>query len=388
MAPRLTRRALGAAAIGTAAAFGQDKPAGETYRGALQGFENKVNAAEFDPVDWSRKRHATAPLRLTFRAKNRKEAEQWQRRLRAKLTEIIGGFPERGAPPEAQLLETTEFPRYTRERLVFETRPGVSLLAYALLPKTAAPHAAMICIPGHGRGVDDIVGIDEKGADRTNKSGYQHDFAIQAVEHGMAAIAIEPVGFGCRRDPIAKRRGAGNSSCQPAAGAALLLGETMVAWRVFDVMRTIDWIQTRKDLDASRVGCMGISGGGTITLFSAALDPRIQMAFVSGYLCTFRDSILSLSHCIDNYVPGILNWAEMYDVAGLIAPRALFAESGEKDNIFPIAAAKESFEKVRRIYDVFGAAAKTGHETFPNEHVFWGRQGLPFAAEQLRVAKT
>ena len=75
----------------------------------------------------------------------------------------------------------------------------------------------------------------------------------------------------------------------------------------------------------------GDFGGGTCTLFSAALDPRIQMAMVSGYLYTFRDSIFSLSHCIDNYVPGILNWAEQYDVAGLIAPRALFAESGEKD---------------------------------------------------------
>ena len=80
---------------------------------------------------------------------------------------------------------------------------------------------------------------------------------------------------------------------------------------------------------------MGISGGGTCTLFSAALEPRIRAAMVSGYLNTFRDCIMSVSHCIDNYVPGILNWAEMYDVAGLVAPRPLFAESGEKDDIFP-----------------------------------------------------
>jgi len=65
-------------------------------------------------------------------------------------------------------------------------------------------------------------------------------------------------------------------------------------------------------------------------LFSAALEPRIRAAMVSGYLNTFRDSVFSLSHCIDNYVPGILNWAEMYDIAGLIAPRPLFAESGER----------------------------------------------------------
>ena len=105
----------------------------------------------------------------------------------------------------------------------------------------------------------------------------------------------------------------------------------MIGWRVYDVMRAIDWIGTRKELDAAHVGCMGISGGGTCTLFAAALDSRIRAAMVSGYLNTFRECIMSVSHCIDNYVPGILNWAEQYDVAGLIAPRPLFAESGERE---------------------------------------------------------
>jgi hypothetical protein len=128
---------------------------------------------------------------------------------------------------------------------------------------------------------------------------------------------------------------------------------------------------------------MGISGGGTATLFSAALDPRIRVAMVSGYLNTFRDSIGSLAHCIDNYVPGILNWAEMYDIAGLIAPRALFVESGERDNIFPIAASVESFSKVRDVYKTFNATDRIEHEVFPGEHSFWGRRGIPFVARHL-----
>jgi hypothetical protein len=129
---------------------------------------------------------------------------------------------------------------------------------------------------------------------------------------------------------------------------------------------------------------MGISGGGTATLFAAALEPRIRAAMVSGYLNTFRDSVGSLAHCIDNYVPGILNWAEMADVAGLIAPRPLFAESGEKDNIFPIAASLESFTQVRGIYDVFGAADRVEHEVFPGEHSFWGRRGIRFSRAIFR----
>ena len=283
-------------------------------------------------------------------------------------------------------LETRAFPGYSREKIVFDSRPGVSVLAYLLLPANASrPAPVMICVPGHGRGVDDIVGIDEHGADRTDKAGYQHDFAIQVAEAGMAALAIEPMGFGCRRDPINTRQGLGRKACDPAAGGALLVGETMIAWRVWDVMRTIDYIATRAELDERRVGCMGISGGGTVTVFSTALEPRIRVALVSGYLNTFRDSIGSLAHCIDNYVPGILNWAEMHDIAGLIAPRPLFVESGEKDPIFPVRASIESYNEVKKIYTVFGVPDLVEQEVFPEDHQFWGKRGIPFLAKHMSV---
>src|SRR5262249_31767694 len=134
---------------------------------------------------------------------------------------------------------------------------------------------------------------------------------------------------------------------------------------------------------AGWVGCTGIWGGGTVTLFAAALEPRLQVAMVSGYLNTFRDSVGSLAHCVDNYIPGILNWAEMHDIAGLIAPRPLFVESGEKDNIFPIQASRESFEKVQSIYKVFDSAELVEQEVFPGEHSFWGKRGIPFLSRHL-----
>jgi hypothetical protein len=330
--------------------------------------------------------YAESPQQLRCQARSRAEGDAWQRTLRLKLTELLGGLPAERDPLEPVTLETRTFAGYRREKIVFNSRPGMSVLAYVLVPEHAkAPVATMICLPGHGRGVDDIVGIDEKGQARTDKPGYQHDFAIQVVEAGLAAVAIEPLAFGCRRDPINARRGLSANACQPSAGGALLVGQTMIGWRVWDVMRTLDYIATRGELDSARVGCMGISGGGTVTLFSAALDPRIRAALVSGYLNTFRDSIGSLSHCIDNYVPGILNWAEMYDVAGLIAPRPLFVESGEKDNIFPIKASIESFQNVQQIYRVFGAADRVEQEVFPGDHSFWGRRGIPFLARHLNA---
>jgi len=368
-----TRRDLAKAAVAGAALAPLAKAA-----------ETNVPKPEFDPVHWTLESYKEAPLKLTFSAQNKTEAEAWQRRFRAKLTELVGGFPHERVALQPETVETREFPGYVREKFVFHSRPGVAVAGYLLTPKNGKPpYAAVVCVPGHGRGVDDIVGIDEHGADRSDKVGYQHDFAIQVVEHGVAAVAIEPMAFGCRRDLANILKGPGQSSCQPSAGAALLLGQTMIGWRVWDVMRTIDWIEQRPELDSKRVGCMGISGGGTCTQFSAALDTRINAAFVSGYLNTFRDSIMSIAHCMDNYVPGILHWGESYDVAGLIAPRFLFSEGGEQDPIFPVAATRASFAKVKQVYEVFGVPERAGQEIFAGEHFFHGKEGLPFLVKAL-----
>jgi dienelactone hydrolase len=385
---KMSRRELGRLAAGLAAVqalpLDAQEAARASYEGALTGIEDRVTDRQFDPVVYTHDLFASAPRRLRFASKTRAEAEAWQRSLRAKVIELLGGFPSARSPLRPTVVETRSFPAYRREKIVFDSRPGTSVLAYVLLPvNAAAPAPTMICVPGHGRGVDDIVGIDEHGRDRTDKSGYQHDFAIQIAEAGLAAVAIEPMAFGCRRDPMNAKKGLSQKACEPVAGSALMLGETMIGWRVWDIMRTIDYIATRPELDANRVGCMGISGGGTATLFATAVEPRIRAAMVSGYLNTFRDSIGSLAHCIDNYVPGILNWAEMYDVAGLIAPRSLFVESGEKDNIFPIHASIESFTNVREIYRVFEAGDRIEQEVFPGEHSFWGKRGIPFLSKHL-----
>jgi dienelactone hydrolase len=366
---RMTRRELGLSAVAAAALANAKLP---------------VQEASLDPVRWTLDNYSAAPLRLTFKASNKIEAELWQQQLRAQITELLGGFPNR-TPLNPKGIEIRNFPTYRREKLSFESRPGVSVVAYLLTPTAkAAPHATVICIPGHGRGVDDIVGIDEHGHDRTVKQAYAYDFAIQAVEHGMAAVAVEPMGFGYRRDPLTIHEGGPKaSSCQPAAGSALLLGQTMIGWRVWDVVRTVDWIQTRPELDTNRIGCMGISGGGTCTQFASAIDTRIKAAFVSGYLNTFRDSIMSVSHCIDNYVPGILNWAENYDVASLIAPRYFFSEGGDHDPIFPAHATRAAFAKVKHTYEVFGIPERAQQQIFPGEHVFHGERGLPFLAASL-----
>jgi hypothetical protein len=86
---------------------------------------------------------------------------------------------------------------------------------------------------------------------------------------------------------------------------------------------------------------------------------------------------------MDNYVPGLLRYAEMWDIAGLIAPRAFFAESGTRDDIFPIDATRLSFKRAQEIFQVFGASERLELEVFEGEHQFWGKGAFEFLKKRL-----
>ncbi len=344
------------------------------------------NEQHFDTLTFSHQLYDEIPRELAFRATTIAEAEAWQQVLREKLIELVGGFPSTKCDLQPETLETHEFEGYTRETVLFQSRPNMTTYGYFLTPThvdISAPNATILCLAGHGRGVDDIVGIEEDGSMREEFGGYQNDFALQCLAHGYTVLAIEQFGFGHRRDAVARERGGGSSSCQPSAGAALLLGQTMVGWRVYDAMRAYDYLATRSEVDMNRLGIMGISGGGTTSFFTAAIDQRVKAAVISGYFNTFKDSILSISHCIDNYVPNVLQYAEMYDIAGLIAPRAMFVESGTEDTIFPIEATRASVERVKEIYKHFNAEDNLGFEVFEAGHSFYGVGAFEFLRQAL-----
>jgi dienelactone hydrolase len=343
----------------------------------------RVEDRQLDSRDFTLSVYDSITPSLGIRANDVGEARRWQGEARAKLVELLGGFPQR-VPLRAEVLERREMDGYIREKVVFQTRENLSAIGYLLLPAgRSGPVPAIVCIPGHGRGCDDIVGIEPDGTQRTEKAGYAKDFAIQAVEKGYAAFALEPLAFGHRRDAAARAGGPNEYSCRPAAGAAMLFGETMIGWRVWDVMRTIDYLETRPEVAADRVATMGISGGGTVSLFAGAVEERIGAAVVSCYFNTFRESIVSLSHCLDNYVPGLLRYMEMYDVAGLVAPRGLFAESGEEDRIFPVAGAREAFQRTLPIYRTLAAEERIGQEIFAGGHEFHGVGAFEFLGRVL-----
>jgi len=345
-----------------------------------------MSQLKLDSLDFSRFLYKQEKQSLAFQAKTAGQARRWQKTLRGKLKALLGGFPSKKIPLAPKVLRRKKFKEYTRETIVFQSRPGLDVYGHLLVPVGfKAPGPCVICLPGHGRGVDSICGVDAKGKMRSfgKWEEYQMDFALQCVAQGFAVFAVEQLGFGHRRDKAATKRGVGDSSCQPAAGAALLLGQTMAGWRVWDVIQSLDYLETRREIDPKRLAAMGISGGGTVALYAAASDSRLKAAMLSCSFNTFRDSIFSISHCIDNYVPEILKTAEMRDIAGLIAPRALFVEAGAKDDIFPLEATRRAYEETKRIFRLLGAENKIGLEVFKDEHRFWGKKAFEFLKRNI-----
>jgi dienelactone hydrolase len=153
----------------------------------------------------------------------------------------------------------------------------------------------------------------------------------------------------------------------------------MWAW---DLMRLADYVETRPECDARRLGCAGLSGGGLQTLWFAALDERVQCAVVSGYLYGYKDSLLKLAtNCSCNYVPHLWKLADMGDLAALIAPRPLLVETGTRDALNGERGAANVTEQLaitRQAYRLLGAPDRLAHDLFEGEHMWHGECALPW----------
>jgi pimeloyl-ACP methyl ester carboxylesterase len=132
------------------------------------------------------------------------------------------------------------------------------------------------------------------------------------------------------------------------------VGKCSIGIRAKDIVTLIDWISSRDEFDMDNLACMGLSGGGMMTMYASALDERIRRVLIAGYLTEMKGSILGVRHCGCNYVPHLAAWMDFPDITGLIAPRPLIAVTGKRDAIFPIDSFHAAAEKVRNVYAVMG----------------------------------
>ena len=178
------------------------------------------------------------------------------------------------------------------------------------------------------------------------------------------------------------------STCTPLNFAAISLGQTVTGMWTWDLMRLVDYVQTRDDCDSERIGCAGLSGGG-------ASDPvagqrwttAICAAVVSGYFYGYRDSLLDLnSNCGCNYVPGLWQAVDMGDLGALIAPRPLLVETGDEDPLNGARGMDNVNEQVaitREAYDLHDAGDCLVHDVQPGEHQWYGVTSEPWLLERL-----
>ena len=336
---------------------------------------------------WSQYRPEEAPFR--FRADSLTAAQDWQSQVRPLLRQAIGFQDLPSADLNPQLIESVDKGDYIREKWLLQTWVGALMPVYLLLPKDAPrPLPVVLAFHGHGYGVKDIVGLWEDGVERDTPDGYHQDFGIALCQRGFAVACPEISCFGERISDFShlntKIGQEIPSTCEHTAKLAFHLGGSVVGLRVHDANRLVAYLETRDDLDVERMGAMGISGGGMQTFFSTALDERIKACVISGYYSPFKDSIFSMQHCACNFVPGLAQFGEIYDLVGLIAPRPMLVENGSYDPIFPAKAVRRAIDITRsQVYAVFDAELQVEMDIFEGRHQISGAQAYDFLWEKL-----
>lgn len=321
-----------------------------------------------------------APRSLAFRARNLADALRWRDQLRARLDEVLA-VPRDTKPLRAEPLDRVATSEYQRDTILLRAETG-ALPLHVLRPIGLGPFRPVVALHGHGHGVRDILGADRDGrADVASPDEHAH-FAKTLVQRGFLVFAPEQLGFGSRRDLEDAAQGSTATSCRQASLDLLLLGYTMTGLRVRDIRRTLDYIATYPDAQRGPIAAVGFSVGGTALLYAAALDERIGALVLSGCLASFRQSIMALPHCEDSYLPGVLRYADLPDIAALLAPRPLFVESGMDDELFPASSAVAAVAQLRKAYLLHGALDRIDSEIFAGGHRFHGVRAIEWLARR------
>ena len=309
---------------------------------------------------------------------------EWQRAARVRLTELLGL-----AQIEAHRTDprpTVEYDRYDEKlhareiRFRFFSEENVSVPCHLLIPADAAePLPVVICLQGHSTGMHISLGRPKYPGDEQDIHGGDRDFAVRTVREGLCALTLEQRCMGeCGGTPE-------GPACQEPALRALLLGRTMIGERVWDIMRAIDVLESGfpAKVDAAHITCLGNSGGGTATIYAAALEPRIQIAVPACSVCRFADSIAAMAHCACNYVPRIALDFDMGELCAMVAPRPLLVVNGRFDPIFPLSGAQACVAEARRVYEAMGAGDRLHHIIGDGAHRFYADDTWPVLREEM-----
>lgn len=280
-------------------------------------------------------------------------AEDWQKAVggyREELFEMLGMPPDR---PRTELQAKTTGAQIhedvTIENVVFQSRPGLYVTANFYRPTVApeTPLPAILYVCGHSP-------QSENGIHFGNKTAYHHH-GMWFARHGYVCLMIDTIQLGeiegTHHGTYRENRWWWNSRGYTPAGVE--------AW---NGIRALDYLEGRPEVDASRLGLTGRSGGGAYTMWVAALDERVKVAVPVAGVTTLHDHVVGgvvEGHCDCMFHVNTYQW-DFAKITSLIAPRALLIANSDKDTIFPLEGVVDVYTKTRRIYQLLGKEDQLG----------------------------
>ena len=294
--------------------------------------------------------------------RTRQDAEDYVRRVRRSVRQAFGPFPTR-TPLNARVTGREPGDRYDIERLLYESRPGNLVSANLYRPavcRLGGRHPAALVLCGH--------------SDRGKQYDMYQAAAAALADKGFITLILDPIEQGERRqfDHVAESERPRLCAAHNIIGNQMaLVGEFFGMWRVWDAIRGLDYLLARPETDRTRVGVTGNSGGGTLTTYVAALDPRPTMVAPSCYICSYGANLQNeLPSDAEQNPPGIL--AAGLDQADLLlafAPRPTLV-LGAHDDFFDARYTRRAAAEMGRVHRLLGRRGTAACEIGPGGHGF------------------
>ncbi|MBE6406863.1 MAG: acetylxylan esterase [Lentisphaerae bacterium] len=273
--------------------------------------------------------------------KTKQDALDYVADVRAKVKKIFK-FPAEKCPLNVRVKNELSFPGVKMKNLLFNSRENFSVSASLIYPEQKAEkYPAILFVCGH--------------SDNGRLRDIYQTAARQLAARGFIVLSLDPIGQG-ERHQYPEIRPIGSCQEHNILGKQLLLtGDWFGNWRTYDGIRGIDLLLSLPEVDPSRIGIMGTSGGGTMTTLISAADDRLAFSAPSCYITTWLRNVENeLPADIEQMVPGAIGMGmEMVDllVAGAPRPRLIL---GEKNDFFDARGTKEAYEELKALYKLLG----------------------------------
>ena len=291
--------------------------------------------------------------------KSRADAEAYVKEVRQKIADIFDIRSDRSVPA-AEVVKVVEADGFRIENIIYFSRENFPVTANLYLPATPGKHPGVVFVCGHS--VDGKLSIAYRNG------------AANLAKKGFVVLLLDPIAQGERWQFMGvPNASAVHGKCtreHNMLGKQLrLLGDYFGSWRALDALRGLDYLLSRSEVDPSRVGITGNSGGGTMTTFVQALDERFTMAAPGCYITSWQRNFENeLPTDVEQIPPGILAaGCEMGDFLLAYAPRPILI-MGQKNDFFDPRGLKETYEQVKKVYALLGAEENIQYFIGPTNH--------------------